>query len=402
MKKSRSNMWMKKETCQKQSLISNENGFAAFFVTLVLLIIFSLTSLGFAQLSRNEQSNALNKQLSLEAQYAAESEVNNAVQDIENGYIGPSAEQDSNYPITLKSTYATASDSSCMNSSMPIGSDSHISTPLNGTGVHYSCLLVNLVPPTLTANDIIEGSSWHQIFSTASPLSSLTINWSGTTPNQNNYPTNAASSKLPAYSQWHNAGYAPIVELSISPIGTGSLSRQNLVNQTLTVFLYPSQSGNQNSINYQTDISAYNSSASASDGQYIGSCSSSSGCSATITGLDSADGSNSTFEGPFLVTATSYYGSANLSLHDNNGTGGSGFTNSQAVIDATGQAQNVEKRLVETIALPDTGNTSSYLPSDSIESEDTCKLFQTLPNETDFYGSSVGTNPTNDPCNLDD
>ena len=57
----------------------DQRGFAAIVVALVLILVLSLLTIGFAELMRHEQRSALDKQLSSQAYYAAESGVNDAV-----------------------------------------------------------------------------------------------------------------------------------------------------------------------------------------------------------------------------------------------------------------------------------------------------------------------------------
>jgi Tfp pilus assembly protein PilX len=57
---------------------SSQSGMIAILVTLLMMIIISLLVLGFAQVSRHEQGNTTNTQLSTQAYYAAESGINDA------------------------------------------------------------------------------------------------------------------------------------------------------------------------------------------------------------------------------------------------------------------------------------------------------------------------------------
>src|SRR5882724_3022558 len=65
---------------------SPEAGFAALIIGIILVLILGLLTIGFAQLVRHEQSSALDKQLSSQAYYAAESGVNDAYHAIQ-GYL---------------------------------------------------------------------------------------------------------------------------------------------------------------------------------------------------------------------------------------------------------------------------------------------------------------------------
>jgi Tfp pilus assembly protein PilX len=71
---------------RKRINIDNESGFASLVVASVLIVVLSLMTVGFAQLMRSNQTSALNKQLSDQAYYAAESGINDAAQAYNAGY----------------------------------------------------------------------------------------------------------------------------------------------------------------------------------------------------------------------------------------------------------------------------------------------------------------------------
>ena len=62
----------------------DQKGMAAILITLIMMIVISLIVLGFAQITRHDQQQALDKQLSTEAFYAAESGINDAINAIQN------------------------------------------------------------------------------------------------------------------------------------------------------------------------------------------------------------------------------------------------------------------------------------------------------------------------------
>ena len=85
---------MKKDTVQPKKSGWNEEGFASIVIALILIIVLSLLTIGFAQLARREQQTALSKQLANQAQYAAESGINDAYYDLSH-----------NDPTTVSATY---------------------------------------------------------------------------------------------------------------------------------------------------------------------------------------------------------------------------------------------------------------------------------------------------------
>ncbi len=67
---------------------SKQDGFASIVIAIIMVIVLSLITVGFAQLMRTEQRSALDKQLSSQAYYAAETGVNDAAKALNAGYAG--------------------------------------------------------------------------------------------------------------------------------------------------------------------------------------------------------------------------------------------------------------------------------------------------------------------------
>ena len=65
-------------TAMPKRLKQSESGIVSLMMTLVIMLVISLIVIGIAQLSRREQRQALDNQLSTQAFYAAESGVNDA------------------------------------------------------------------------------------------------------------------------------------------------------------------------------------------------------------------------------------------------------------------------------------------------------------------------------------
>src|ERR1700735_2299515 len=130
----------------RPKLKNSQAGFAAIVIAIVLIIVLSLITVGFAQLMQNNQKQALNKQLSSQAYYAAESGVN----DAENAIAAAAQNGD------------TLSKTSCLNGvSASPGTDG---TDYNGlyfnsqvgtsTGASYTCLLINPDPKDVDINPL--------------------------------------------------------------------------------------------------------------------------------------------------------------------------------------------------------------------------------------------------------
>lgn len=113
-----------------QPIQQDEQGFAAIIVAVILLLVLSLITVGFAAQMRKEQRAALDNQLSTQAYYAAESGINDAVQALGSGVI-TTAKQTCPPDPQLPSNTVNAAEN-----------------------VSYSCLLIDPAPLSLEYGSI--------------------------------------------------------------------------------------------------------------------------------------------------------------------------------------------------------------------------------------------------------
>jgi Tfp pilus assembly protein PilX len=385
---------------QKTNNVSgDQSGFASIVIALVLIVILALLTVGFAQLARREQKSALDKQLSTQAFYAAESGINDALKDIQTGAI----------------TVANASSTRCMTDStgaagttrtLPATALTAKSNVNPTNGVSYSCLLVNLTPSSLVFTGTQPGSGQYLSFSTTAPLSTLTIQWGRQDGvkslglSSSTYPTNA---QLPPLATWNSASYPPLLQFSLTPTAPAPalVSRGALIDGTFTTYLYPA-----NDTGSYTAGSPNNSTQVAMDlnnqGQIVpGNCghdtSDTYPCSVTITGLG---GVNSNYVMHYL----DFYNAANVYISGTDASHNPVDFIGQVEVDVTGKAQNVLRRLhIRKNADGTNGNITNdtLRPDNALQAQDICKRLQTRPGNTDFVtsGGSPTTDP-DDPCYL--
>src|SRR5487761_1517319 len=67
----------------KSNIRQSQQGFASIVIAIVLVTVLALITTGFAQLSRREQQTALDKTLTNQAYYAAESGINDVYDYLE-------------------------------------------------------------------------------------------------------------------------------------------------------------------------------------------------------------------------------------------------------------------------------------------------------------------------------
>jgi Tfp pilus assembly protein PilX len=365
----------------KQPRIVNDQGFASIVIALTLVIILALMTVGFAQLSRREQRNALNKQLSIQAYYAAESGISDATADIVAGKITFSNPDCKPVPKSGVTDYALNKPS------------------LNDTlGVSYSCVSINLDPTALVYSNVSDSSYRTVSFTNAnpSPMASLKISWNSTDGKNIPAPTYVAGKSLLTRTAWSAAKQPALMEVSLTPLGT--VDRDSLIKNDFTAYGYPATNPSPGVV--------YGSSASATEGTVTNAhCDASSVCSLSINGLT---GNGNV---PYLLHLTNHYDVSNVTVTGLDILGNAvKFHGGQAVIDSTGRARDVLKRLQVHIPLVQGNGLSNY----AIEAQSVCKRIATYPNDVTkpdgsssdtFYDpSSSGTggiaSSVGDPCNL--
>jgi Tfp pilus assembly protein PilX len=355
---------------QKFNSKNNEQGFASIVIALVIIIVLALLTVGFAQLARREQQSALTKQLSSQAFFAAESGINDVIKAL---------------PTLLLANAATPIDKNRCLSSAYLPREN-----LNaGTGVSYSCVLLNLQPPSLVYSEVGSGSTRNTTFSTTSAIDSIKVNWSSAT-NKTTFRPNLASGFSPnTPANWNSPA---VVQISLTPLGSGGLSRAALTNGTFTAYLYPTTGGG--TVTYNP---------SSNQGPIVaGNCSPATFvCSVTINGVPGGAGYY------YLMRIVNYYDTSNISVNEakSSATGATyNFVNGQAQIDSTGRARTVLKRMQVRVSL--TGNSSSGagtsvdLPDTTIEASNVCKRPETEPSVTNYKNPNDSIASSGEPCDL--
>jgi type IV pilus assembly PilX-like protein len=350
---------------------ANESGFASLVVGLVLVVVLALLTVGFAQLSLHEQRQALDNQLASQAYYAAESGINDALSDMTTN-INPAT---GNPYITP----ANASATNCM-TGLPAGALTSNPVIDAATNVSYSCLLVNFNTNDLEYTNVQPDDSRTTVTASSQPLDKLTISWAST---DNRTALPAAISGLKTAAAW---AYPAVLQFSITPLG--STTRNNLIDNSITVYAYP-QAGGSNTLNYQSYASN-----PGGDGQIVGGqCAGAitlpyTQCSIVINGLNTATG-------PYLIHFTDFYDVSNVQITGESGGSPVTLSGGQASIDVTGKAKDVLKRLQVRVPLG-----GATLPNFALEAQNICKRLETNPAGTTFINAAGGA-VTTGICALD-
>lgn len=320
---------------------NSQSGMVAIMVTLILMIVISLLVLGFAQVSRHEQRNSLDNQLSTQAYYAAESGVNDAASAIRQKLA-------TNSPVPARKVCGD-------NSNYDFSTSSQLSS-----GVSYSCVLIDPAPPTLNYSVGSDGAVIPLISGSGQPFRTVTISWTPIAQPDGSFPANplsgclASAGKLPPVSgsgAW-SCKY-PMLRTEIVP--TAILSRSSLLNNSKVNFFEPVTSG-------------AGTASAAQGGKVIGArcvAGARPTCQVVMSGFSGAQ---------YYMRLGALYGSTNVTISATDAAGAVGLEGAQADIDSTGSAQGVLRRVVVAVDLNDANSTR--LPSAALTSGDSiCKRF---------------------------
>ena len=304
------------------SINEREAGFTAIVITTIIVGILTLLTIGFVQISLREQRSVIDRQLSTQAFYAAETGVSDAVNRLE--------ELLANTDDPEGALQKTDCDLDGWNNELD--EDGQVS---------YTCVLYDLAPPTLEY-DSIKTDLARAIYlkgvdgdNQVTAIGSLSIRWQEEPapdfddlryPVGRDFPVEFDSS-------------APVMRVSLTPLS--SLSRADLVQNTMTFFLRPSSDTGS-----LDDASGFNADPQAQGTIIPVRCAIDEAetvgrqkvCQHQISNLTDASG--------YLATFRAYYSEASLML-----AGGDTapvelrFVNEQALIDSTGRANDVLRRI---------------------------------------------------------
>lgn len=349
-------------------LRGSQDGVVSLLVTMVLMIVVSLIALGFAQVARNNQGQQLDQQLSTQAFYAAESGVNDAAQIISTELAQPDP------PSLTKTSCASSGIYSSLNTDYQL-------TTTPGETVEYTCILVNPDPGTIKAD--ISTTSKIIPVNASSAIGKITLSWStegtSTTPTNGCQATTAV--KLLIASNYSNCDVG-VLRVDLIPTDNAPDNAATMAKETMTFFAVPTKAGTAGT----TAVTYNGANASTNNNTNIipAECQNTApDCTVTIntSGHDSYD-----------MRVTSEYEDSSLQVAASNGTTNLPLSGAQVVIDATGRAQDVVRRIQVYVPI---GVDSNQLSDYAIESTDSiCKRYVVMAGNgsgNGYYASEMGT-----------
>lgn len=340
------------------SLKHNQSGMAAITVTLIILGIVTLITVGFATLMRREQRQALDQQLSTQAFYAAESAVNVTRDYIDN--------------VPDPNTLTDVED--CDDMPDDIRAESNL-----GANASFTCVLMDVTPDELQS-EFGPDKSWIVRVQTKNgqPIDNLEISWQ--TPGTTNFA-------LPEWSNTHlllpenkwKVNDEPVTGLLRMMLIPGTADRNQLITNTYHAFLYPNASNAA-----PTRVSVPATPGATDQGRFLnGNCTSGReprSCTVRLENLNS---------NTYYLRLKAIYNPVSVSVRSfNDDNERQELRNGQAKIDATGKAADVVRRIQVNVPLATAGFT---YPEYAVETFSTlCKRFIVWPGgaENDVQSSN--------------
>ncbi|MDQ3123612.1 MAG: pilus assembly PilX N-terminal domain-containing protein [bacterium] len=357
----------------KSDVGKDQQGLIAIFSVLIIMGILTLMTIGFTNITRLAQRRSLDDALKTQAFYAAESGVNSVLTGINDGTI----DDETNTCNELSSVIDYAID--------------------NTRGIAISCLLVDPTPTSLEYDDVSEAGLGEPVIAKITSASGALIDrlrfeWdstSGTAHGINSasiLPGNQGPTLLDDASWGNNVG---MVRVDLVPASVAPSNRAGLVNRGHVFYLYPTS---DSSVASSATTAAFQG-ALEQGGTLYTRCNSP-GTYRCIGNINVFPAANS-----YYIRIYSYYNPIKLKVTLLTAAGTElEMNDGQAVIDSTGQANDVYRRI--QVRLPLTPDIDGLHEVFALFSGDSiCKRYIGVP----APGNTVVDVPAgvNDPaCNI--
>lgn len=333
------------------SLRHDERGMASFMVTTVLILVIGLIVIGFSQVAQRNQRETLDRQLSTQAFYAAESGVQAAIAEVRSKMVeglppnktdcGP----DSNYPNAVK---------------------------LSGDDVKVTCMLITAEIDNLMYTGVSENTPTivPLISANGQQFSQVNISWENDT-GESAVPCTASG--FTAKSSW-NCG------LGVLRVDVADAPTNDATQTAMSAFFDPLYNvSGANETNAPTVV--YGSGGGLAHGYCSnGASGNQPKCFAKVSGLTT---------NTYYMAIRSLYKPSTVKISARNAAGQAVNLLGQVQIDVTAKAQDVLRRI--QVRMPLEARETSSLPGYAIESSASlCKRFAVEPG---YY------NPDTSVCN---
>lgn len=299
-----------------------QKGFVSIIVAATVMILLSLITIGFTRIMQREQREALDRQLTRQATYAAESGINTVWKYIQEDGV---EEEKKECSYTDGDVYRLDNGSYIEIDGTPDYTPSAFyDEDDDSAAIQVTCILYDKNPTTVV-NQV--GENQETIFPFEEKddenFDTITISWRGESAvNYDSSCTNGAGYEFPA----SHSG-TPVLKLDLT--NTSSFSRNALASRTNYLYLIPCNSG-PTSISLSNSRQIYKTNIDCDDEGI---------CSVTldVSALNSSS---------FFVRHKLFYDSGEISMGGVNALGDNAeIKRAQSVIDVTARATDVIRRL---------------------------------------------------------
>lgn len=359
----------------------NQSGFVSIIVASILMVIMTLITIGFTQIMQREQRQALDRQLSTQAYYAAESAVNDFYTYLQASYADP---DEYAFPAKEKRDCDTSALSASFNGGV-----------LSDDGViRYTCLQYDLDPETIELNNgSIETNQSKvvpiRLSNTGSnnTIRQITLGWEHSEAGNFGLGPSASCDAGDVSFPSARPGAVPVMRIDLLRMprtGSGqAIDKQQAIEETLNLYLYPKHGCGVNEITYtdhnepdeKGEIIPVNCSDNP-DGR---------DCEIRIniqTGDAATDLPNNLMSDSYVMRLRSIYANANATLSATDTLTGNRteLTGAQVQVDATGRANDVLRRIQVRLKAVERQEIEYSIPEPVFQAmEGFCKVLTVTP-----------------------
>jgi Tfp pilus assembly protein PilX len=322
--------------------MNKQHGFVSIITTSIIMIIITLIVIGFSQLMQREQRQALDRQLSSQALYAAETGINDFFFKLQNGDVLIDDEENLD---------------NCDVSGWPNGG---VINPDSNNEAAYTCILYDKSPASIDFNNGSVTTQQSKIFpiepkanNSNAQVKELTFSWSGARGNTDLTLPEACVgtvgvNELPRTTP--NPG-VPILRVDLVKVPKGvPINLNTAIEDSTHFFLYPKGPCGDTESDYQQEHTT-----EADKGKVIEvACQNTNGyaCEYTLDGMNTMDnGSNR-----YFARIKSIYNDADVRITGRTSAAGGGgtieFIGAQVALDVTGKSNDVLRRVKVQLGNP--------------------------------------------------
>jgi Tfp pilus assembly protein PilX len=395
-------------------VIKQEDGFVSLFSTIFFMLLVTVITLGFIQITATEQQQALNNDLSASALASAQS-------GIEDGKRAVLKYVSLTNPTDRATYYSqmTAPNSSNCNSitGSQIGTDLGLSTTgnvVNNAQINqaYSCLTINLHSPDFLSESSAGKSQLVPLRAVGNNYQQIRVSWhllSATVGQDGDGLPGATPGVAPYYAAgpllypandsptlpvgWSELGYPAYLRVQLYGYpSSGSFTRNDLTQRSRSALLVPAQSGTPATtpINLGTvdpnpgafataEITPRTIQCQSTPASNLGTYA----CTALLelpTGAAFASTANT-----YFLRVTPIYGATHFRVALVNGGSEVNFDQVQPIVDATGRAADVFRRIQARVMV----NAANNYPEFAAEvAGDICKNMQVSASTADYVANN--------------